>query len=607
MDSKSKTILGIATASAKLFDIFSEPKRVYTILLTGEVSSGKSSYLNSLIGGIVGNISIQRETFNPTLYIIISDGKEENIVTISKKLETIHENEDKRNNIKEHDITIQSHFDLLPLRHGFPNDITILDCPGLNDSDDNSQFEKVVDDYITTIDLIIYITEAQHAFDKSSEVKQFLNIKQKIETEKSNGHYVDLIVIVNKFDDFTDPDLKDIYSRIKDKIGLPNEQIFQYSSHKMLVHTIKENKLNLYIPGFMKREVRNILKNSDVVIDKSISFELNKSEDFILPYYYINYSDGIIVNSGDWGNSIGYIKDRMNSITTDIFNTLQTCFCKWEDDFRKFIINSLSYRYIREEIVKYYETMYKLHTTCKQNNIPDVKLFNIIIEQTIKFITPGLIKNKKQHMIHMLIILYQYVIKNNNIILKKFIIENIVRYRDYLGLLPHVCIFYYTLENGIGDHILFSKEYITYLFSKSEVYSELKTEHYNIVRKEWINLRTEKGWLVNYIIDNEYVPKQIKILLHLSVLPYTHLKSHISTFKYHKEFINAMNFLDKNLCAMIEHYINDKSNQITGPYGSYLIPPKEFPLHNNLFKLNSDPDVIEYMKNYEKLSDILNS
>lgn len=74
-----------------------EPK---TIFLIGEVSCGKSSLLNALANGLISCTSLQRETFNPTLYHISKKGTYENIITLKDKLESQHnENEKMRENI----------------------------------------------------------------------------------------------------------------------------------------------------------------------------------------------------------------------------------------------------------------------------------------------------------------------------------------------------------------------------------------------------------------------------------------------------------------------------------------------------------------------------
>jgi GTPase SAR1 family protein len=58
---------------------------VPTIFLVGEVSSGKSSFLNSLVGGYVANASLQRETLRPNWYQLASDADSAHLYKLFKQ------------------------------------------------------------------------------------------------------------------------------------------------------------------------------------------------------------------------------------------------------------------------------------------------------------------------------------------------------------------------------------------------------------------------------------------------------------------------------------------------------------------------------------------
>jgi predicted GTPase len=60
-----------------------------TIFITGEVNAGKSSFLNALSGGIVSNVSLQRETFIPIWYQYSNTGTEDNLQRVSMGLESV--------------------------------------------------------------------------------------------------------------------------------------------------------------------------------------------------------------------------------------------------------------------------------------------------------------------------------------------------------------------------------------------------------------------------------------------------------------------------------------------------------------------------------------
>jgi GTPase SAR1 family protein len=55
-------------------------------MLVGCVSSGKSSLLNAIVGGIVSPASKDRQTFNPIQYTLSSEGTYENTYKISQNI-----------------------------------------------------------------------------------------------------------------------------------------------------------------------------------------------------------------------------------------------------------------------------------------------------------------------------------------------------------------------------------------------------------------------------------------------------------------------------------------------------------------------------------------
>lgn len=258
------------------------PVKNLTIFLVGEVSSGKSSLLNALSSNFISNASLQRETLNLLTYNFNNKGEESNIETITKDLENIHE----RNvtNGKElnsaHNITIGEPiiYDNLPSIHDIPN-LTIIDFPGLNDSDDKSNvFFKLIEDNISKANLVIYVSDSSNSMINNSEVQSVLKLKELIELKKEKIHKViDFVVVVNKFDDFAnDIDIHEIYERISSKIQMDSSKIFRISSHKLLIDLVKKSESKLPVPKFMKSEISKILKNAGVVIDRDLKYNIQK-------------------------------------------------------------------------------------------------------------------------------------------------------------------------------------------------------------------------------------------------------------------------------------------------------------------------------------------
>ena len=305
-----------------------------TIFVIGEVSSGKSSFINSLIGGYISNASLQRETFNPLWYQFSSTGKEDNIVNIANNLEAKHkENENKRekiNNLKEEAISsldmICDDGKQLPIRYGL-SDMNIIDFPGINDSDDlNNKFLKAVENRIDQADLIIYITDSSRAFMNASEIILLNKITNMVEKIKLDGQFIDLIVVANKFDNASDDDLTEICGRIAKKINFNEDKIFRFSSHKLFINTIIMHKLNVFVPKYSLKEITKILQNSNVLISKKI--KENLMNEFMLKYNDIEYAENLeenmnnnstIDNNGDWNNIINYLTDFSKKYTNECF------------------------------------------------------------------------------------------------------------------------------------------------------------------------------------------------------------------------------------------------------------------------------------------------
>jgi ankyrin repeat protein/GTPase Era involved in 16S rRNA processing len=270
--------------SPKLMPEFNLHTELFTIFLVGEVSSGKSSLFNALAGGIIANSSLQRETFRPEFCSFSRTAEEENIQIVSAKLEQAHKNnESNRKRIAEltesdisTPVTICENEMLLPAILG-PEKYNIYDFPGINDAEDgDSKFYKAIKNNISVADVIFYVTDATRAFQQGSEVAQFKALQELVDKENKNGHFIEIKIIVNKFDSVHDEDLLDIYERIMEKVGVQRDSIFRCCSHKMMIASIKANELNMYMPVHMRTEMQKIFKTADVIVTSRMKNKLIK-------------------------------------------------------------------------------------------------------------------------------------------------------------------------------------------------------------------------------------------------------------------------------------------------------------------------------------------
>jgi GTPase SAR1 family protein len=258
-------------------------ERGFTILLIGEVSSGKSSLLNSLAGGYVANAGQQRETMCPSSYRLGVNQRDDVVQRISKALESTHlRNEAARiSELDEEDLCkleiVADENDPIPFDLSTGN-INVIDFAGINDADDkDGRLFLPIKKHINSADLVVFVTAADRAFQNSSEVESFKRLQTLIAAEVACGHFVDLVVVVNKFDDPYNPDLLKMAERIPERIDLPKEKILRVSSHKMLLSNVKLHNRKLYIPTFARREVAEILKTASVQITQALKEELVES------------------------------------------------------------------------------------------------------------------------------------------------------------------------------------------------------------------------------------------------------------------------------------------------------------------------------------------
>lgn len=291
-----------------------------TIFLIGEVSSGKSSFLNALSGNFLSNVSLQRETFDPTLYYFDDFvGTTNNIKNVQDLLENQHiENEKKRNNmenIKVNDVNNIFKHNPLPGIHNLLN-VSIIDFPGLNDSDDkDNHFYKLVEKNIHLADMIIYVTDANKAMVNTSEILMIYKLKELINIQYENHHhFIKLVIVINKFDEENDIDHCHMHRRISQKINIPNDDIYRVSSHKILIDSMIYYNKNLVVPNFMIKEISKILKNCGVIVNKGIKNSLHN--DNIINYSdieYANIEDDILTEKSKENNSEGHINGDWDS------------------------------------------------------------------------------------------------------------------------------------------------------------------------------------------------------------------------------------------------------------------------------------------------------
>jgi GTPase Era involved in 16S rRNA processing len=553
-----------------------------TIFLIGQISSGKSSLLNALSGKIVSNTSLQRETIRPERYLFSTD-TDDIIITFTNELKNRHiENEKQRTNINDLNITvIKNRPRFLKTKYNLPNH-NIVDFPGIGDIDDpNDIFFKSIEHNISQCDLIMYVTDANNAFINKNEAEYFNKLLELVENESNHGHYMDYMILVNKFDNVDDYDQNSIFNRISNKINIPQDKLFRCSSHKILIDCNIKDETNLLLPKFMSTETSKILKNSDIVVTRQIRKNI-KNKGYI-NYQNIQYSDidmssdeddylsdnDIIIDKpiqpcdvrGDWDNFISGIKTFHNNMNGNKIahsvKHLEILRVDIKDNYAK---------------IKYYFEKFTIHidgiTQCDYQN-------DIIICIFESYITDfGLSRAElllasiffKYHDKLLGINIYELFMRNRNSLSNEFIALILYQYRrnDINNTLP------YLIELLANDNIWTNFRYIYYKDDYTVFITKPTFITGNYKHKSWFinNLLNDSNTVIQNLIELSITPiNELKLLDNDNILPYW-----------------LFDTIHQNMYIQIKYYIQMRDKNTT--------------LESDMFKI--DISCKEYINKYKK-------
>lgn len=543
--------------------------RPTTILVIGNTKTGKSSLVNAITAGFVTGASKPRETFQAIHFQYMPTGDIQNITAIAKTLDDIH----KINQTRREDLTKLTEKDVretitykstLPILHGLTS-YQIFDTAGLDDALDvkNCLFSKVVDTYIPKADIIFFVSDAVSLFNTLSEVKQYESIKKKVENEIKNGHYVELCLLVNKFDDASDKDLLEILSKVKTKYK--QEKFFRFSSHKFLINIVKEKNLSLYIPDVMIKETEIILKNANVYISNGLKKELKACR--TISSDNIEYSERVECNikeilnlydvkdtklncsnkCGDWDDVIGYLKHFQINSKKNIADTIQKRLGVWLIETNNTAYNSGSVDHLRWISEKYiiFKVIYDLIVN---NNIGFDLFFNNIIT--------NLFKQKDRYPDDLLLSVFQHLCnyKHNDLVSSViFIPYNTPNFKYY------VCYYMFLNIN------LLTKTYAQ-IFSDPTLYITLPLNYYDIKdnkiytghdHKKVTAIEFKQSWLIHNLINDTNILPSLRILLLLSITPVKTIKQYYNDRIIPKKLLNSIEpHTSARLLALVDNMLD---------------------------------------------------
>lgn len=288
-----------------------------TLFITGERYSGISSFLNALCGNIITKTSIL----------------EDDIARKFKKYAFTN---------YDMDFVVYKHY--TNEIQEVPDDLII---------NDKYFFDKL-DEEIAECDLLVYVIDSHKGLATQSELNNLNKIKKVIEKENENGHYLNYIIVMNKYDMVEDETLDIIYD--KTLLHFPKEQVFRCSSHKMLINSIVQNNSTLIVDtdtkNTMQTELLITLGNAEVIMSDQEKKDIYDSG--MVSYTNIKFKEGdtTLVDTkqaqkvaGDWDGLINYIKNTKSFSINKIKPVLENKFMKLLATHNFVTVDLASHRY----------------------------------------------------------------------------------------------------------------------------------------------------------------------------------------------------------------------------------------------------------------------
>lgn len=482
----------------------------YVIFFVGEVSSGKSACVNSFAGGLISNSSLQRETLNLLGIEVMPGVPEDNITAISSELEAIHKsNNQLRNNLMT--IDTRELKKVVNLKYPIPSryalgKLLLVDFPGINDCGDTQKvFMEAFKSNISSAHLVVYVTDASKAFLTSSETKNFREIKRIIDQQNSNGSYIDLIILANKYDDVEDESYKEVFDRIPGRSTISKDKVLKYSSHSSLLKNIVDHKLFMNVPktsnNYLYREVVKMLKSADARLDKRGEECLQR--DCLLPYDSIKFKRP--VEDENTRSLFEYIIDsREQNMTRQLTSHFENL-----DKNLNVFIQSTTFK----DAVRSWRKM----------NL-DCLLFNqrtklTLLERLLNCVGAVAIPSKKQRLIP-LEILFGFSIRNKYHDLSYKIIDLITKNFDSLNFDSSVIMFkdYITSQEKVAFNWI---NWFSHVFSDDALYNGFYEFYDNITNSVChVDYGTYHPMLVE-MGKSPYTPMIVKRMIHLSSMDMT--------------------------------------------------------------------------------------
>jgi len=289
---------------------YNDEERPLHIAVVGNFSTGKSTFINSLLEDELLGMKIEPATAKITKLLydkdfkiqkILNNGKSEDISLQEYQSLSVHENNQKNRNNELENI---SYFKIY-YNKSILNKINISDTPGFSSM--SNKDDKLTKEWIKKVDLLVWLIDINKGITKNETD----NLKL-----LSDAHTV---FIINKADEKSPPKRKKIQQNISDNFEQDN---FLYSAKPVLDYKInlRKNKEqfnellkqadNFFEKGenfdikFSDNEVKIINSKNDIKIERILLEEQDEIQT------YINYNKEVYLKFDEIKNNIAVIKRR---------------------------------------------------------------------------------------------------------------------------------------------------------------------------------------------------------------------------------------------------------------------------------------------------------
>lgn len=294
---------------------------VLTIGLCGQVSAGKTSFMNTLCNGFVGDVSLARATTSAELIQLRIGADDNHLKDYEKEMLESKTNIYKWRRSNDDSVLIIRQPNK-PLRSLIGIDLNIIDFPGISSLNDT--YLEVLKQYINRLDLLFYITSIETAFNSETEIELFNEIKF-----IANKNCIQLIILINKMDNPYDIEHNHLIKYVIPKEIKEQNKIYRISCHKMFIHYLKLNKIKrTFMHNDILNELSKIFKSADVLVDTDMQNSITSGN--LIDFSNIKYNNSINEedykdNSGDYDRLINFIIYSDSYKNDNLFVTVSRC------------------------------------------------------------------------------------------------------------------------------------------------------------------------------------------------------------------------------------------------------------------------------------------